>query len=160
MKSRIIFLTGPTASGKTAVSVMLARKINAEIICCDSMQVYKGMEILSCMPSLKERQSVVHHCMGFVPVTREYDVSKYRAKALVAVRAIIKKGKVPLFVGGTGLYISAMLDGIFDKGKGNEDVRRMLYRQIERHGSAWLHERLSRIDPYAAGKSIPTTRAG
>lgn len=155
MKPRLIFLVGPTASGKTNVSIALARRLNAEIVCCDSMQVYRGMDILTSKPPARARKSIPHHCVNFVPVGSEYDVSQYRRKALAAARAIVRRGRVPVFVGGTGLYMSALIDGIFEMKAGDEGVRRRLYARIERLGSPALHRRLADLDPSAALKIHP-----
>ena len=155
MKPRLIFLMGPTASGKTEVSLVLARKINAEIISCDSMQIYKGMDVLTSKPSRQARKSVKHHLVDFVPLAQEYNVSQYRALALKKVAAILRRGKVPLFVGGTGLYMTMLVDGIFDAAAEDEKVRARLYRAAGRRGSAALHARLAKVDPEAAAKIHP-----
>jgi tRNA dimethylallyltransferase len=155
MKPRLIFLVGPTASGKTAASIVLARKIHAQIVSCDSMQVYKGMSILTSKPSRQDRKSVMHHCLDFVPLAIEYNVSQYRSLALKKIRAIIKNCYVPLFVGGTGLYMTVLVDGIFDMKTEDPFVRQRLYRAAKRHGSAQLHKRLEKVDSAAALKIHP-----
>ncbi|HQO38786.1 MAG TPA: tRNA (adenosine(37)-N6)-dimethylallyltransferase MiaA [Candidatus Omnitrophota bacterium] len=155
MRPRLIFLVGPTASGKTDVSIELAKRINAEIISCDSMQVYRGMDILTSKPSARDRRRIVHYCVGFIPPSQEYNVSQFRARALKAVKAILRKGKIPLFAGGTGLYMTVLIDGIFQVKAEDEAVRRRLYRAAERSGSAMLHKRLLRVDPDAAAKIHP-----
>jgi tRNA dimethylallyltransferase len=155
MKPRLIFLVGPTASGKTAVSIALAQKLNAEIISCDSMQIYKGMDILSSKPSGNMRGKIKHHLMDLVPLGSEYNVSQYRADALKKVKAILKKKRVPLFVGGTGLYMTVLVDGIFEMVTEDQNVRDLLYRDVDRFGSPAVHEKLAIVDPVAAQKIHP-----
>ncbi len=155
MKPRIIFLVGPTAAGKTEFSIKLARRLNAEIICCDSMQIYKDMEILSSQPSRQELKKIQHHLVSIVAPGKEFNVSKYRGLALKKIKEIIKKGKTPLFVGGSGLYMSVVVDGIFKVKASDKKVRDKLYDQASRSGSSYLHEKLLEIDPRAAAKIHP-----
>jgi tRNA dimethylallyltransferase len=155
MKPKIVFLVGPTASGKTHTAVQLAKKINAEIISCDSMQVYQGMDILTSMPPLAAQKKIPHHLIDFIPPEREYNVSRFRREAVKKMREIIKKGRTPLFVGGTGLYVSVVIDGIFKGGEGNPAVRKKLYTQSEKSGGGYLYSRLKKIDPEAAAKIHP-----
>jgi tRNA dimethylallyltransferase len=98
MKDKIIFLVGPTAVGKTEIAVSLARKINAEIISCDSMQVYKKMDIITSKPTLGQMKRVPHHMISVLALAKEYNVSQYRRAALEKVKAILKNGKIPIFV--------------------------------------------------------------
>ncbi|MCM8796370.1 MAG: tRNA (adenosine(37)-N6)-dimethylallyltransferase MiaA [Candidatus Omnitrophica bacterium] len=154
-RKKIIFITGPTAIGKSRLAIVLSRRLNAEIISCDSMQIYKGMAILSAQPSPKALREVPHHLVAFVSPRREYDVFRYSRQANKKVRDIIKRGKTPLFVGGTGLYISIVVDGIFRGAKRNEMLRRRLYRQAEGAGAEFLYEKLKKVDPTAAEKIHP-----
>jgi len=152
---QIIFLVGPTAVGKSEIAVYLAKKLGAEIISCDSMQIYKGMDIISSQASLSLRRRVPHHLISTVSPVKEYNVSQFRKEALKKIKSIINKGKIPLFVGGTGLYMTILIDGIFEletKGKG---LRERLYKQAEKLGSDYLYERLQKIDPEAAQKIHP-----
>ncbi len=155
MKERIIFLVGPTASGKTAVAACLARRWDAEIISCDSMQVYRRMDILTSKPSPALRKKIAYHLVDFVDPAKEYNVSRYRRDALARIREIIKKGKTPLLVGGTGLYMSILVDGIFKCEAVKNSLRRRLCREIENKGSAYLYGRLKKIDPEAASRIHP-----
>lgn len=155
MKPRIIFLVGPTATGKSRVAAALARKIKAEIISCDSMQIYKGMELLTSKPPAALTRAVPHHLLGAITATREYDVSRYYREAAARVSEITGRGKVPLIVGGTGLYMSVLLDGIFP-GRGPEpEIRSHLYEQAQKKGSGFLYKRLCSIDPRAAFRIHP-----
>jgi len=151
-KPSAVFLVGPTATGKSRIAVFLARKIGAEIISCDSMQVYKQMSIITSKPSAVLLKKVPHHLLGVVSAEQEYDVSRYRRQALATMRQIAERGKVPLFVGGTGLYMSILVDGIFKEKTPHPRTRALLYKQAQQHGSGYLHARLRKIDPEAALK--------
>ena len=156
LKPRIIFLLGPTAAGKTELALKLARKLKCfEIISCDSMQVYCGMDIISSKPLPSIRRRVPHYLIDILSPKKEFNASLYRHYALKAIKIILKKGKVPLFVGGTGLYASSVLDGIF-KGPGEDKkIRQRLYKQAEKKGTEYLYQRLLKIDPIAAQKIHP-----
>jgi len=154
-RQRIIFLLGPTASGKTDTAVCLAKKIKGEIISCDSMQVYKGMDILTSKPKMNLRRKIPHHLIDIVSPEYEYNVSKYRQSAMIKVKEILKKGKVPIFVGGTGLYASVMLDGIFEVKAEDKLLRKRLYKEAQDRGSIYLYNRLKVIDPEAVLKIHP-----
>lgn len=151
----MVFLVGPTAVGKSAVGVCLAGKIGGEIISCDSMQVYKGMEILSCQPDDKLKKKVPHYLISEVLPSMDFNVSAYRGRAIKKIEEIIKRGKVPVFVGGTGLYMSIVIDGIFAVKAQDLALREKFYQQALEHGSVFLHERLKAVDPEAAGKIHP-----
>ncbi len=154
-KDKVIFIVGPTAVGKTAIALKLAEKIDAEIISCDSMQVYKGMDIITSKPDLLSRGKIPHYLIDVVSPAKEYDVSRYRGQALKKIKEIIKKGKVPLFVGGTGLYMTMLIDGMFEKKAQSEKVREKFYRQAEEYGSEYLHKKLNQVDSQAALKIHP-----
>jgi len=155
MLPRIIFLVGPTAAGKTELAAKVAKQLNAEIISCDSMQIYKGMEILSSHPSRPELKKVCHHLLAEVSPDKEFNVSKYRSLALKKIKEVIKKGKLPLFVGGSGLYMSVVIDGIFKDKAGDKKVRQKFYQEAARLGSKYIHEKLRKVDPRAAAKIHP-----
>lgn len=155
MKPSLIFLVGPTAVGKTAVAAALAKKIGAEIVSCDSMQIYKGMDIITSKPPLKLQKDVPHYLVGVLRADREYDVSRYVRDAAKKIKEIVSKGRIPLVTGGTGLYMSALIDGIFKEKPISKDVRSRLYAQAQDKGSGYLHKRLQAVDPEAAGKIHP-----
>lgn len=154
-RKKIIFLVGPTAVGKSEIAVRLAKKINAEIISCDSMQIYRGMEILTSQPSLALRRKIPHHLLGVLSASCQYDVWQYRKAALKKIAEIISRGKTPLFVGGTGLYTAALIDGIFKAKSEDKKARDRLYQLAESRGSDYLYRQLSKVDPYAALKIHP-----
>jgi len=154
-KQKIIFLVGPTSIGKTETAVYLAKKLNAEIISCDSMQIYKGMDIITSKPRASLRKKVIHHLIDIIPPTRAYNVAKYRREALKKITEILKRGKTPLFVGGSGLYMSILIDGIFGQDPENNSIRKRLYAQAKIYGNQYLYKRLQNIDPEAALKIHP-----
>lgn len=155
MKPKVIFLVGPTAIGKTKISLLLAKKIKAEIICCDSMQVYKELSILTCKPSKEEQKIVRHHLIDQVCVDKEYNVSKYRTEAVKKIKEIVERKAVPLFVGGSGLYMSVVVDGIFKKSTENLEYREKLEKEAQEKGTLFLHEKLKEVDSLAAQKIHP-----
>ncbi len=112
MKPKVIVIAGPTASGKTALSIELAKKINGEIVSADSMQIYKDMNIGTAKPTKEEMGDIKHYMIDFVSPETRYSVSQYKKDALVCIEEIIKKGKTPIIVGGTGLYIDSLIYGI------------------------------------------------
>lgn len=154
-KKRIIFIVGPTGVGKSEVAVRLAVKLNAEIICCDSMQVYKGLGLITSQPSKIQRKKAVHHLFDIIAPEKEYNVSRYRRDALQVIKKVIKKGKAPLFVGGTGLYMSVLVDGIFKSKPLNTKIRDRLYQEAKESGNVFLYQRLLSVDPEAARKIHP-----
>jgi len=151
----VYFLVGPTASGKTALSIKLARRLDAEIISCDSMCVYKGLDVLSSKPTRADRKKVRHHLIDIISPAREFSVSEYRRLALEAVEDILDRGKVPLFVGGSGLYVKAVVDGLFPSGKKDRVFRTKQEGLAKRYGKAYLYKKLKRIDPVGAKKIHP-----
>ena len=149
-KSIIIFVVGPTAIGKTRLAVKLAKRIHGEIISCDSMQVYKGMRILSQVPNISERKGVMHHLAGVLDPGKEYNAAIFSRKAVRVIRAIIKKRKIPIVVGGSGLYAKALIDGIFPSPKADYAFRSDMNTFVSHHGSPCLYKRLSKIDASTA----------
>ncbi len=155
MKSKILFLVGPTAVGKSRVAVCLARRLKAQIISCDSMQIYRGMDIITSKPARPLRRGIRHYLIDLVRPSQEYNVSRYRKEALEKIKAVLKKGKIPLFVGGTGLYMSVLIDGIFKQKSQDKFIRKRLWGQALRLGGGYLYKRLKKIDPEAADKIHP-----
>jgi len=151
----VYFLVGPTASGKTKLSVKLAKKLDAEIISCDSMCVYKGMDILTSKPSAGVRKKIKHHLIDLVLPTREFSAAEYRALALKAIEDILARGRTPLFVGGSGLYVKAVVDGLGPSAKKDARFRKKQETLAEKYGKAYLYNKLKRIDPEAARKIHP-----
>ena len=147
---RCWFLAGPTASGKSAVALPLARRLDAEIVSLDSMTLYRGMDIGTAKPSREERQEVPHHLIDVIEPHEEFSVADYVAAAERACREIVGRGRVPLFVGGTGLYLRGVLRGVFEGPPADWDLRRRLEAEAAEAGGAVLHRRLQQVDPQAA----------
>jgi tRNA dimethylallyltransferase len=148
------YLTGPTASGKTAVGIALARLLDAEIISLDSMAVYRGMDIGTAKPTAAERALVAHHLIDVVEPSENYSVAQYRDAALRTVAEIKTRGREVLFVGGTPLYLKAMLRGIFEGAPADWNVRQRLIEEA-RSDPQGLHRRLETVDPAAAARLHP-----
>ncbi len=151
MKPRVIVIVGPTASGKTSASIKLAEKINGEIISADSMQIYKEMNIGTAKPTLEEMNGIKHYMFDVVAPNETFNVTKYVEKAIECVKEIVSKGKIPIIVGGTGLYVSTLINGIeFCEVNENPNYRKEMTELAEEKGNHYLHEMLEKIDPEAA----------
>jgi len=151
----IIFLVGPTASGKTDLSIKLAKKFNAEVISCDSMCVYKGMDMLTSKPSKEDRKKIKHYLIDIIPPSKEFSVSEYRKLALSTIEDILKRKKTPLFVGGSGLYVKSIVDGLFPSAKKDETFRKDQEHLAKKYGKKYLYKKLQKIDPEIAKKIHP-----
>ena len=151
-KYTLIALAGATASGKTALGVSLALKLNGEVISCDSMQVYRGMEIATAAPDESEQMGVRHHLIGYVDPSEEYSVARFCADAAAAADNIMRRGKIPLLVGGTGLYMQCFTDNITFSGDGASHVRSELLQRAEDCGTKALLDELAGIDPEYASR--------
>jgi tRNA dimethylallyltransferase len=154
-KPLVLFLVGPTACGKSDAAIELAQKIDAEIISADSMQVYRKMDILSAKPELKQQKTIPHHLIDILNPTQEYNVAVFREKALKCIEDIVERKKTPLVVGGTGLYVKAIIHGIFSDGQKDEQLRKDLAKQAKHHGNEFLYARLKKADLEAALKIHP-----
>ncbi len=156
MKPKVVVIVGPTASGKTAVSIELAKKINGEIISADSMQIYKYMDIGTAKPTLEEMQGIKHYMLDVVMPNETFNVAKYKSMAESAIEEILKKGKVPIIVGGTGLYINTLVDGIeFADVPGDEEYRNELIEKGYREGAMSIYKELEKVDSESAKKIDP-----
>lgn len=150
-KIKIAAVTGPTASGKTALAIALAKQLDGEIISCDSMQIYRGMDIGTAKPTKEELAQVPHHLIDILPADAPYSCSDYVKDAERAVEDIVSRGKLPIFCGGTGLYLDRFLKGGNDDGAAcDETLRAELWRFYEEKGTDALYERLLELDPVAA----------
>ena len=146
----LLVLLGPTASGKTALSLALAKRFNGEIVSCDSVAVYRDLEIGAAKPAAAERAQVSHHCIDIVSPEREYSAGNYQRDGRAAIADIAVRGHLPIVTGGTGLYLRALLEGLFDGPQRSEPLRARLRRSAARHGAGWLAHLLERLDPPAA----------
>lgn len=152
-KIKILSISGPTASGKTALSVSLASMLSGEIISADSMQIYKGMDIATAKPDLQERKGIVHHLMDFLPPDELYSVARFVEDAKKAIDDICARKKLPIIVGGTGLYTDSLLNGIsFCEGEVDLELRKSLQQRLEDIGIDAMLSELSEFDPESAEK--------
>ncbi|MEZ6061930.1 MAG: tRNA (adenosine(37)-N6)-dimethylallyltransferase MiaA [Planctomycetaceae bacterium] len=150
--TRCWFLAGPTAVGKSEASLILAERLDAEIVSMDSMAVYQGMDIGTAKPSAAEQDRVPHHLIDVADPSEDFSVAEYLQAARSAATEILARGRVPLFVGGTGLYLRSMLRGVFQGPEADWSLRRRLEDQAAEHGGEWLHQRLRDIDPATANR--------
>jgi tRNA dimethylallyltransferase len=152
------YLTGPTASGKSAVGLALAERLDAEIVALDSMTLYRGMDIGTAKPTARELARVPHHIINMLDPWESASVAQYRRWALAAAGEIKSRGKRVLFVGGTPLYLKALLRGLFEGPGADDDLRRKLEAEAETLGAAALHDRLAKLDPPTAERLHPNDR--
>jgi tRNA dimethylallyltransferase len=152
---RLIAIVGPTASGKTALALELAAEFPAEIVSCDSVQVYRGFDVGSAKPTPAERARVPHHLLDLAPPDGDFSAAEYARLARRATFEITGRGRLPLVVGGTGLYFRALFRGLFEGPPRDEALRARLTRLAERRGRARLHRLLRRRDPAAADRIAP-----
>jgi tRNA dimethylallyltransferase len=149
----LVALLGPTAVGKTQVSMRLAELISGEIVSADSRLLYRGMDIGTAKPTSEERARVPHHLIDVTDPERPWSLATFRQAALKAIRDIHQRGRLPLIVGGTGMYLTAILEGWSLPPKAEDaDIRRQLFEFANQHGSQALHSRLANVDPAAAEK--------
>ncbi|MCS7215151.1 MAG: tRNA (adenosine(37)-N6)-dimethylallyltransferase MiaA [Thermodesulfovibrio sp.] len=155
MNKRIIILLGPTGVGKTDISITLAKLLNTEIISSDSMQIYKYMDIGTAKPNLQQRKEVIHHMIDIVNPWEYFSTGAYIEMASEIIENLFKKKKIPLVVGGTGLYLRAMTEGIFEGPDADWDLRtELLEKERDKPGS--LYNLLKEIDPAKADKIYPS----
>ena len=148
---KVIVICGPTASGKTALSIELAKRINGEVVSADSMQIYDEMSIGTAKPDEEEMQGIKHYLIGNVSPTIRYSVSDYKCDAMNAIEEIIKKNKMPIVVGGTGLYVNSLIYGIdYPEVKTDLEYREELEKIAKKEGLKHLYEKAMQIDPEAA----------
>jgi tRNA dimethylallyltransferase len=152
---KIVIVGGPTGSGKTAFSIEIAKRLGAEIVNADSMQVYRGMDIGTAKPTVDERRGIPHHLLDVVNPDEDFNAALYRTKAVPVIREICARGKVGIVVGGTGLYIRGLMGGLLTCPSENSEVREKLRKEAQESGSETLYNRLSVIDPEAAGEIHP-----
>lgn len=151
----LLVITGPTATGKSAVAIEVALRTNGEIVSADSMMVYKGMDIGTAKPTTAERRGVPHHLIDVVDPDQDFSVAAFQRLACESIREINARGRLPILVGGTGLYIRAVLEGFRLPGGVNIELRRRLAEEARRYGVFHLHEKLRAIDPEAAARIHP-----
>lgn len=153
---KVIVICGPTASGKTSLSIELAKKINGEIVSADSMQIYDEMQIGTAKPDEEEMQGIKHYLIGNVAPTKRYSVSEYKTDAIQAIEEIIQKGKMPIIVGGTGLYVNSLIYGIdYPEIETDLEYRAELEKTAEEKGLEYLYNKALEIDKEAMKNISP-----
>ncbi len=145
-------LLGPTGSGKTALSLALGERFAGEIVSCDSVAVYRGMEIGAAKPTAEERVRLPHHLIDLTEPDQPFTAGEYSRRARAALHEIAARGHLPIVTGGTGLYLRALTEGLFAGPERREDLRSRLRRSAGRHGGGWLHRVLARLDPASAAR--------
>jgi tRNA dimethylallyltransferase len=155
MKRKILAIVGPTASGKTKLSIIVAEKIGGEIISADSRQVYRYMDIGTAKPSKEERERVKHYFIDELNPDEEFNAGVFGERGREIIEDIFSRGKVPIVVGGSGLYVKSLIDGFFEGPAGDWELREILYRKAERLGKGALYEELKKVDPASAEKIHP-----
>ncbi len=155
-KPFVLAVAGPTASGKTSLGVALAKAYGGEVISADSMQIYKGMDIASAKPTEEEKEGIPHHLIDFLDRGVTFSAADYVKFAKEKIDDVLSRGKLPIIVGGTGLYIDSLLNNVkFSEGGSDEHYRRELYEFAEKNGNEALHARLAEVDNEAAASIHP-----
>ena len=155
LKSKIILISGPTASGKSEFAVKIAKKINGEIINADSMQVYKQLKILTARPTQKNQKKIKHHLYGFQNVAKKFSTGVWLKLAIKKIKEIRKKNKVPILVGGTGLYFKALTDGLVKIPNIPLKIRNEARYMQKKIGQENFYKKLIKLDPLASNKIDP-----
>jgi tRNA dimethylallyltransferase len=145
-----VLLLGPTGSGKTALSLALGERFGGEIVSCDSVAVYRGMDLGSAKPTTEERARLPHHLIDVADPDQPFTAGEYSRQARAALREIARRGRLPIVTGGTGLYLRALTEGLFAGPERQKELRARLKSSRERHGAGWMHRLLQRLDPASA----------
>ena len=149
-KPLVVVVLGPTASGKTSLGIEIAERFGGEIVSADSMQIYENMDIATAKPTPQEQARVKHHLVGFVPMGEKFSVAKYKEKATQVINDILSRGKLPIVVGGTGLYIDTLINNTEFLDYEESDIRAKLEERCQKDGIESLLKELAEIDPVAA----------
>src|SRR6187401_994472 len=150
LQSPIYAIAGPTASGKTALGVRLAKHVDGEVVNFDSVQIYRGIQVATAKPSDEEMQGIPHHLIDYVDPNTNYTAADWAADATVKVTQIESRAKIPVLVGGTGFYLRTLLQPLFESPKTDETLRERFRTMREKRGSGYLHAMLTRVDPELA----------
>ncbi|MEK7851747.1 MAG: tRNA (adenosine(37)-N6)-dimethylallyltransferase MiaA [Deltaproteobacteria bacterium] len=155
MKLKIIVIVGPTAVGKSKIALELAERFDGEIVNADSMQVYRYMDIGTAKPSAVDRERVRHHLIDIRDPDEDFDAARFQEEASKAIVDVVNRGHLPVVAGGTGLYIKALTEGIFDAPGSDKELREKLRKEAEASGISALYNKLSEVDPESAGRIGP-----
>lgn len=153
--SPLIVIVGPTASGKSALAIWLARELGGEVVACDSTQLYRGFDVGTAKPSIEERQGVAHHLIDVLDPREASTAGDYRERAIAVLEDLRARKWLPIFTVGTGLYLRALLEGLADVPLRSEELRERLWASVAAHPPGHLHRILERLDPVSAGKITP-----
>jgi tRNA dimethylallyltransferase len=151
----LLIILGPTASGKSALGVLVARRFGGEILACDSTQVYRGFDVGTAKPTAAERADVPHHLLDLAEPSEVFTAGAYRRRALAVLEDLAQRGRLPVITAGTGLYLRALLEGLADAPERSEELRARLTAIAARRGHTHLHRLLRRLDPAAAARISP-----
>lgn len=157
-KQKVLAIVGATASGKTALGVALAKKYHGEVISADSMQIYEGLAVTTAKPSVAEMQGIPHHLIGFQPRTESFSVADYVMLANAKIQEVASRGKLPILVGGTGLYIDSVLNGMQFSPDGDSQIREALIARAKSEGIQSLYQELKTLDAESAEKIHPNNQ--
>lgn len=155
MENRVVIICGPTASGKTSISLKLAEELETEIISADSRQIYKYLDIGTAKPNSDELGRVKHHLINKLSPDEEYSASKFEKEAESIIDSLHKSGKIPIVVGGTGLYIHSLMEGLIDAPGEDEEYRDLIRSYREDYGNEYVYNMLVAADPVSAAKMLP-----
>ncbi len=151
MENKIISVVGPTASGKTALAIALAKKLNTEIISADSMQIYKELSVGTAKPTIEEMQGIPHHLIDIMLPSEEFSVAKFSELADEKAQELLSRSKIPIVCGGTGLYLNALIEGNkFENNERNSELREKLWQEYEEFGALYMHDKLKAVDTVSA----------
>lgn len=153
---RVLVLVGPTASGKTQLSLLLAQRLNGEIISADSRQIYRYLDIGTAKPTIEERKTVKHYFLDEVTPDQDFNAGEYGKRGKMVIDEIFRAGKQPIVVGGSGLYIQSLIDGLFEGPARDDETRKRLYARLHAEGPESLLNELQRVDPVSAAKMLPS----
>ncbi len=152
---QVIVIVGPTCSGKTQLSLELAKNLSTEIISADSRQVYKYLDIGTAKPSESELKSIKHHFISTLSPDDKFNVSEYETKALKIIHKLHSQNKIPVVAGGSGLYVKALIDGIFSTVDTDDELRDKLLNERKEYGEKYLYDKLKKVDPGSAANMLP-----
>src|SRR6202040_1557519 len=153
--ARLLVILGPTASGKSALAIELAKRLNGEILVCDSTQVYRHFDIGTAKVAPRDQHGIPHHLVDLVEPNEVFTAGDYRRHALLALDDLRRRSKLPILAAGTGLYLRALLEGLADAPTRSEELRDRLRRSAKQHGPVHLHKILARLDPASAARIAP-----
>ncbi len=152
---KVLAIIGPTASGKTTLGIETAKLLDGEIISADSRQIYKHINIAAAVPSEEERQGIIHHFMEELNLNEEFNAGDFGKKGREIIEDIFTRGKQPVIVGGSGLYIRSLIDGLFEEEVEDEEIRETLYDKLKHKGKEFMYNAIKEIDKIAASTMIP-----